>query len=443
MEVDMKTGTLSAIVFVVLSVLLTVVSCSKSDDGAAAKGGKKAVTITYFTAQGSMYDYNNKMARRLKENENIEVEFQVIPDDQYYTLVKTKLATNEVPDIIEYNTPSNNIELNVQQNCISLDNEEWFPRLVNPSLLKDPQDGKVYAMPLTSSSTFIAWYFNKTKLEEMGISTEQPKTYAEFLVRCEEIKQKGKGEVAPIVMAAADSWTVQIFPVTTEMMVMYPNEREICAKLERNELQWNRIPEFVKIMEDMAALRDMGYLNRDFLSTTFDMSKEKVAGGEAIMALQTESFAQDIAAKFPDVELGSWICNYQDKMILPIGAFVRGLFVTNKGKQPDEARRFLNLWSQPEYQNIHFQDLPGLPPFKDADGGEMLACVKQLVDTYVPANQYSVNMNDILSTPSPIYPQVWLMYVDMLSGGLSPRELMDQWQGVYEDYMKELGMPGF
>ncbi|MDR2304689.1 MAG: ABC transporter substrate-binding protein [Treponema sp.] len=439
----MKIGVLPVIVFFVLSVFLMAVSCSKSDDGAASRDGKTAVTITYFTSQGSMHEYNNKMARRLKENENIEVEFQVVPDDQYYTLAKTKLATNEVPDIIEYNTPSNNIELNVQENCIPLDNEEWFPRLVNPELLRDPRDGKVYAMPLTSSSTFLAWYFNKTKLEEMEISTGQPRSYADFLARCEEIKQKGNGEVAPIVMAAADSWTVQIYPVVGEMMVMYPNEREICAKLERNELQWNRIPEFLKVMEDMAALKDLGYLNKDFLSTTFDMSKEKVARGEAIMALQTESFPQDIAAKFPDIEMGSWICNYQDKMILPIGAYVRGLFVPKKGKHPDEARRFLNLWSQPEYQNIHFQDLPGLPPFKDGDGGEMLDCVRRLVDTYVPANQYSVNMNDILSTPSPIYPQVWLMYVDMLSGGLTPRELMDQWQGVYEDYMKELGMPGF
>jgi raffinose/stachyose/melibiose transport system substrate-binding protein len=413
-------------------------SVSSSETGS---GSSEEVTITYFTAQSTLLDVYYDMADALYKKEKIRVEFQAVPDDQYYVLAKTKVATNEVPDIIEYNTPSNNIELGAQDNCIVLNDEAWFSRLVNPTLLADPQDGKCYAMPLQSSGCFLAWYFNADKLKELGVSTEQPATWADFIARCDEILQKSDGKVAPISMAASDSWTVQIFPVVAEMMTMYPNEKEICAKLEKNELKWNEIDGFTQCIQTLFDMKK--YYNTDFLSTTFDMSEEKVANGECAMAMQTESFAQDINTKFPNVNIGSWICNYKDQMILPIGAFVRGLFVMKDGKHVDETLRFLNLWSQPEYQSMRFVSVPGLPAFKDCESGKMLDCVTSLVNNYVPTNKYAVNMNDILSTPSSIYPELWLMYVDMLSGGLTPKELMDDWQAKYEDYMKERGMKGF
>lgn len=424
-----------------VSLLLAMMMVLTVFAGAAAADEREEVTITYFTAQGSMYDVYYDMADKLYENTGIKVEFQVVPDDQYYVLIKTKIATGEVPDVVEYNTPSNNIELSVQTACVPLNDQPWYDRLVNPGLLADPNDGKCYAMPLQSSGTFLAWYFNKTKLEELGVSTEQPATWADFLARCDEIAEKGGGEISPICMAASDSWTVQIFPVIAEMMLMYPNGDEICGQLERNEITWTEAEGFVDAIQALNDLKK--YFNPDFLSTTYDMSKEKVASGDCIMACQTESFPQDIAAKYPDVEMGSWIVNYNDQMILPIGAYVRGIFVMKDGDHVDDALRFLNEWSKPEYQNMRFEALPGLPAFVDGESAEMLSCITDLVNTYIPNNQYAVNMNDVLSTPSSIYPELWLMYVDMLSGGMSAEELMEDWQLIYEDHMRELGMEGF
>jgi len=131
-------------------------------NGEKEGGGKtKNIEISFMLSQAKWKDVFTDMAEQIKKDTGYVIEFQVVPDDQYYPLLKTKLTTGEVPDVFMYNVPMNNVDLNTVNNTVDLGNEPWVSRLSNPNILKDPIDGKIYAMPFESSSFFGPVYYNK------------------------------------------------------------------------------------------------------------------------------------------------------------------------------------------------------------------------------------------------------------------------------------------
>ena len=145
-------------------------------------GKTKNVEISFMLSQAKWKDVFTDMAEQIKKDTGYDIEFQVVPDDQYYPLLKTKLTTGEVPDVFMYNVPMNNVDLNTVNNTVDLGNEPWVSRLSNPNILKDPIDGKIYAMPFESSSFFGPVYYNKKVFRRKHMKS--------FLTFCERSKTK-------------------------------------------------------------------------------------------------------------------------------------------------------------------------------------------------------------------------------------------------------------
>lgn len=401
---------------------------------------KEPVTISWLTSQAKFKEVQRKMAEQLKADEGITVDFQVVPDDQYYNLIKAKLATSEVPDVFEYNTPTTHEEIRATETCIPLDDQPWVSRLTNPGLLKDYKDGKIYALPREASSFFGACYYNKKVFDELGLT--EPQTYEEFIALLEKIKTSGKN-ITPIYMSEKDSWTTQIFMTLGFSVALHPNDRDTYQKLLKNEVKWSDIPEMKEILTQYLELFKKGYANKDHLSATYDMAKEAVATGKAAMMLNGEWAASDIMAKWPDTQLGAFIIPFKDKQIMATGAYVQGLFIPKAGKNIENAKRFLDLWSQPKYQNMFYAELPGFPGLKDVDGGSVVPCVKTLVDKYVTTGQYTYQINDPMAFISPIFPELWKYYVEMTAGGKTPEKVLQDFDKKFSDYMKTKEQPGF
>ena len=114
------------------------------------EGRAGTIELSLMMPQSSWRDVYADMAAAVKADTGYSVEFQVIPADQFYPLLQTKLATGEVPDIVKYNVPTNNTEMNANETMVDLSNEPWISRLVNPNILKDPQSGKIFALPIES-----------------------------------------------------------------------------------------------------------------------------------------------------------------------------------------------------------------------------------------------------------------------------------------------------
>ena len=265
-------------------------------NGEKEGGGKtKTVELSMMIPQGSWRDVYADMAAAVKADTGYSVEFQVIPDDQFYPLLQTKLATGEVPDLVKHNIPTNNTEMSANQTMVDLSNEPWISRLVNPNILKDPQSGKIFALPIESSSFFGGIYYNKAVLKKLGISEKQPATWNELLNVLRKIKQSGTG-IVPVACSEKDSWTTQVF-TTLGFPVAVAKKPQIWDQLLTNKIKWSQVPEFKTILDRYTMLFKEGLVNDNHLSFSYDMAKEAVATGKAAMMINGEWIVSDMMAK--------------------------------------------------------------------------------------------------------------------------------------------------
>lgn len=407
---------------------------------AEAKADGETQKVIWFTSATKYKTAYEAMAKKLLEEENIEIEFQQVADDQYHTMLKTKLATGDAPDIFDHNAPTEYGTVNAQENCVDLTDAAWVSRLVNPDLLKD-KDGKIWAFPTESSECYFSMYYNKGLMEELGLSDQMnPKTYDEFLTLCQKIKDAG---VTPVYFPDKDSSVMQCWVTSALPIVLSVNHPDALEKIRVNEAKWTDYLEYQEVLNTLVELYGKGYVNENHASATQDMWKEAVATGEAAMMYTGEWTVTDMLSKYPDLALGSFAVPFADQDATSIGAYVSSIYVCKNGPNTDAALRVLDCFSQPAYMNLYYEELPGFPAFSNVDGGQVPQCVQDVVDNYVQTNKYFIEMNGAIPEMSSILPDLWKNYVDMVNGGSTPKQVVDEWQAKYEEYMTETAQTGF
>lgn len=400
--------------------------------------GKK---ISFLTSQAKFFEEYNAMADAMLEKYGCTVEFQVVPDNEFTPMVKMKLSTSEVPDVFEYNYPTQNLDLGAAQYCVDLSNEPWVSRLVNPSLIADPNDGKVYAMPKEGSASGTAVYYNKKILADAGITDPHPTTYQQFLDILTTLK--GVEGVTPLYMTNGDTWTTQIYITNGIPVALGDDDAATFEKLLKNQMTWSDLTVAQQQLQNYVDLITNGFVNDDHLSAKYDSAAEILGTGKAAMYLTIDEWAVDMANKYPELEIGSFIIPYGDKEVHSTGAYVQGLFVPNAGAQVDVAKAFLEAWSSPEIQNIYYKTVPGFPAFNDVDGGEVNPAVKNIYDQYITTAKYTIQLNDQMSFVSPLWPTLWDYYVEACAGTKSVAEVFSTFQNDYVDYMQQQGVEGY
>ncbi len=187
----------------VLAMALTLVACGgnaapaateapKADAPAAsqapAASGDK-VTVTMITCQYGKQtqqwwaDFADKFNA---EHENIEVVVDCVSWNDVYTVVNTRVANGEAPDLLNID-----VFADYQADGLLLPAKDWvseetyakfYPSFLEQSVV----DGTVWAVPDLASAR--ALYFNKDILEQAGVTV--PATWEELKAACQTIKEK-------------------------------------------------------------------------------------------------------------------------------------------------------------------------------------------------------------------------------------------------------------
>ena len=144
------------------------------------------------------------MVEKLEEEENISIEFEVVPDDQYDNLMKMRLNSHEAPDLIAYQFADLFAAVDPEEFFVSLDDESWASKVKAPELTE--YNGKHYGYCFEASNGFLGLIYNKDVFEANGI-TELPKTLDEFYAVCDKLKEAG---IVPIAMPS-DTWVPQVW----------------------------------------------------------------------------------------------------------------------------------------------------------------------------------------------------------------------------------------
>lgn len=355
---------LLAMTFVMALLTGTLAGCQKEEANPASdsEGGTSGQTLSMMVPTTWNTDALAKGISMYEEETGNKVEIETVPDDQIADLIKTRLATDtDVPDILA----QNNIFVyeQIKEYFVPHDGE-WIEKL-NPEhrekIYTMSQDGEIYMAPY-GSATALGLIYNKQIMEENGI--EVPiMSYSELLDACETLKSNG---VTPMSISNKENWTAQILCIDQLWSGFTSDD---FTKLKTGQLNYKDVPSLQKLFGNMLALKEKGYINEDYMSTTMDMSLEDVATGECAMTPAGDWSYSVMTTNFPDAvdNIGMIPVPISDDAIaLNIGASSKYMWVTQSGNS-ELAKEFVNFMISDETIQEMYAVEPGICPIQGVD----------------------------------------------------------------------------
>ena len=241
---------------IVLSLALLGLLTACGDKEPKAK--KKNIVVTSNSHNGEPSSVALEEIIKEYNQNNPEVNIEFIPgSSDYEETMKTKMATNSLPDIFGTHGWSVN---RYKEYLEPLNNREWA-KYLSPAIapvITDEND-KFYILPLDVD--IVGLPYNLDVLEAAGVDPKEIKTIDDFIVALEKVKQIG---VTPIYIGGKDSASIgNIYDWIAPGLIILTNDNPQGENLKNgifDEKAWNQTGEFIK------TLVDNGYINRDALT---------------------------------------------------------------------------------------------------------------------------------------------------------------------------------
>jgi raffinose/stachyose/melibiose transport system substrate-binding protein len=399
-----------------LALALTLTACG----GPASNNGDR-VTITFFATaaeDATVARYDQVIAAFEEANRNIHVEV-TYPGAEYENLLKTRMAANDLPDVFQTHGWTRD---RYAPYLASLSNSPWVGQIsesMKANVIAD--DGTVLALPISQAKAGVN--VNQAILDQYGIDI--PTTWEEFVAAAKAVKAESNGEVIPVHMGAADSWTVGAFynwMATAEYIAPAVNDAQALLDGSFNWNNWDRVSE--RLLE----LRDNGLLNEDVVTSKYTDGAQLLAEGRVAFAFYGQGVIPEVQRLNPEADI----------KMLPVPTVAPGDTPTWSGGEADTlaiwkdsqhleaARAFVDFVAQPANLRTLLEGTAYQSGMDGVDTDASAAYTTTDPDIRVmPAfdRQYFPNgMWDVMCTNGQ----------ELLSGGKSPREVSAASEVEYE-----------
>ncbi|NOY08101.1 MAG: extracellular solute-binding protein [Spirochaetes bacterium] len=328
-----------------LMLLMVALSFSVYSGGQKEKAKPKKVKIEYFLQKPETQDIMTKLIDMfMKENPNISVEMNVVPDSKQVLL--TRMASNDMPDV--FSTWPNEVEFKLQ--C----KEGYIADLTGQKYLKNVEasvmdtlryKGKDYSLPISVNTMGV--YYNTKLFKELGLTI--PKTYAEYINLLKTVKASGK--YLPIVNADKDPWTIGYQVVLLSGMEI-PKPYLFFDNLASGKTSATDNKYLKRVAEKILELRKYG--QDDNLGTGYAQAIDLFATGKAVTFIQGIWTIPSIRKANPNLKFDMFPFPADiEKNTRVIYGVDFALAAAAKGKHLKEANKFIGFFSRTDIAQIY------------------------------------------------------------------------------------------
>lgn len=433
--INTRTKKITALVAAsLLTISLTACGSGNENSNSSENSGKK-VTIELAISKSSQDSafVQQSVLDEFEKQTNIHVNLQLIPAEQTTTVLQTKLAVNETPDIIQYNLASATTDLNLERNFEILDNEAWISRITNKDVLS--AFGHVYSFHVSQDTGMQGVVYNKQIFNELGLSI--PTNFDEFLAVCQKIKDSG---VTPVFMPYKDAWAANVWPAAAMADYAAKNDPTLFDDINSNKRKWSDVPEFQTILDQQYQIYKDGYTNADVLSDSYDMAVGKFLNKEVAMMFMGDWLIQDVAKQDPSMELGVFpIPSSQDSNLgaSPLGG---QLFIPKKAEHLEEAKKFLDFLASKDVAQEMVTANNYISILSDVTTPELPTYKQEIVDTYMTPKKTVMTVDAYMLVDRS---ELYRLLQDEFTGGITPAEVLKSWDEKFSQLMKDKGEAGF
>lgn len=326
--------------------------CGNSEKETGSTGDSNAnsdeVTITFMCSGVKATDGEDFRAdtlpRIVKEKyPNVNVEVTMLPDDQYYTALKTKLATGEAPDILwvqpryaGVNATYTLAEAGYLEDISDLE----CVNLVGSGIDSFTYNDTVYGIP--GGVTYLGTYYNKSMFEENNL--EVPTNWQEFLACCETLSSAG---IQPIVMGDKDMYVMQFGLYQLAANLIYPVDSEYDQKLRDGTANFTDEGTWDLVLERYNELYEKGYIQSGSLGLGVSQAQQKFIDGEAAMIFDGTFNRNAVESQgSADFERGYFPLpgNDEGEQLYAAGAPGAGPAIYSGSENTDICKDIIELW---------------------------------------------------------------------------------------------------
>jgi raffinose/stachyose/melibiose transport system substrate-binding protein len=401
----------------------TGVAATEDIQATEAPAFEPGTTITYIASQNWVLDSEMELAKQFEAETGVHVDFQIIPSDQYFNVLQTKLeAGGEGIDIFGGQSGKTDIQLqlNVEKNAVPLTDQEWVKRMNPLSVEQISLDGVTYGLTIwdTVGGSWVIVY-NKKVFADHGINV--PKTYAEFAAACQTLKDSG---ITPIYEPFADGWHhVLWFP---EMGPAYEAATPgLTDALNTNKATFTGNPAMTADLTEFKEIYDNGYFGTDALSNEFANTEAAMASGKYAMTVNRFGLPSQIHKAFPDMaedNFGFFLIPLADNQIWNVNPAAPSKFIYSGSKNIAAAKAYFEFLTRPE--NLQYM-LDNEPQFAllnfDGVKTHLTADQQAFIDTYKKQGTvYQTAVNYV----NPQWMDIGKDMTAMVTGAMTPEEVL-------------------
>ena len=296
-----------------------------------------------------------------KDNPNVVVDVQTMDTDSYKTLIKTKFASNDAPDIIPVFPEADYFKFYENGYLADLsDMTNVLDRLNNGAIDSfTTEDNGFLGIPFMQQ--FLLSYYNKDMFEKYGLKA--PTTWEELISNCKTLKDNG---ITPIALGHKDTWVTQILPYSLNATAVqdadpnfYKGTADGTSKFADNAGWLDTLNKYMDLINN-------GYVNEGSLSLSSEQMYEMFVNKEAAMTFTGTWGDANIYDLKPDFSVGGFPIPAEGGSTGVSVSISGGLGISGNSKYPEEAKKLLTYMLSKE----------SLEKF----GGTVLTCFKD-VDT--------------------------------------------------------------
>ena len=395
--------------------------------GGSQQGGGEAVKFFTSTAETTAQERNYIKLQVDGFNEQYpkySLEREAIPGDDLRTVLKTRLQSNEPPDVFTYGTGPGfggvlaevgllkSLEGPYKQN--GWDIFDWAKQ-------RATYGGTVYGVPIQVEEIIV--YYNK------DLVPEKPQTLEDLRAIADEVKGQGK---IPLGFGDQEQW-----PAGHQFSIGVSNVlgREGLDNILYGDGRWDT-PEVVEVVDIFfREFVERGYYPDSVNAVTYDDANALFYSGEAAMLPTGTWLVPTIAETVQDFEVGFFAFpSINGSGVAPPAGLGDALFVSKEAKNPDGAIKFIDYLLQEETVRQSLEAFNNIPAQAvDTEGLDVPELFKAVLDDLSESTEegaFGYNL-DVL-TPANFNDVMFTGFQEVLGGARTPQEQVDELQAAWE-----------
>ena len=326
-------------------------------------------TLTMTGSPEWISDAEMTLGAKFTEETGIEIDYQIIPADQYYNVLLSRLNVGEGPDIFMGQSGySDLLSYNVRENAIPLNDQPWVSRLDPLVAETSSLDGNLYGLTYwdTVGNTWIINY-NMAMFAEHGLSV--PTTFDEMKNVCSTLSA---ADITPMFEPFSDGWHhVLMF---AELGPNYAaNTTDLVDGLNANDLTLSGNESMTTTLNQINELYQSGCFGDDALSDQYSGLTNAFVDGEAGMVYANMSFYGSVQKDYADYDIsniGLFVLPLDDNQTISFNPAGPTKFVYSGSENQEAALAYLDFLARPDNVAAFLADPAGKQnlPFTDIDG---------------------------------------------------------------------------